>query len=37
MQTSPAMIMGWMIDHYRDHVGQAGDMLAAWSADESPT
>lgn len=28
--TSPAMIMGWMIDHYRDHVGQVHEMLEGW-------
>jgi hypothetical protein len=31
------MIMGWMIDHYRDHVGQVRDMLAEWTTDEQPT
>jgi hypothetical protein len=35
--TNVAAIMGWMIDHYRDHVGQARDMLAQWQADEQPT
>ena len=37
MDTNAAMIMGWMIDHYRDHVGQVRDMLADWQADEQPT
>jgi hypothetical protein len=37
MQTTAAMIMGWMIDHYRDHVGQVRDMLGEWQSDEQPT
>ncbi|HEX3245236.1 MAG TPA: DinB family protein [Chloroflexota bacterium] len=37
LPTSAAMIMGWMIDHYRDHVGQVRDMLAEWTTDEQPT
>ncbi|MFN0070763.1 MAG: DinB family protein [Chloroflexota bacterium] len=30
--TTASMIMGWMIDHYHDHIGQVRDMRAAWKS-----
>ncbi len=28
--TSPEDIVGWLADHYREHVGQCGDLVAEW-------
>nr|MBA2450406.1 hypothetical protein [Chloroflexota bacterium] len=32
--TSAADIMGWMIGHYREHVAQIADLVAAWQKEE---
>jgi hypothetical protein len=31
-QASPADVLGWLVDHYREHVPQAGDLLREWEA-----
>jgi hypothetical protein len=31
--TSPEDVIGWLRDHYREHVGQSADLVAAWRAD----
>jgi len=30
--TSPEDIVGWLRDHYREHVQQSADLVAAWEA-----
>jgi hypothetical protein len=35
VDTSAADIMGWMIGHYREHVAQVADLVAAWKASKS--
>jgi len=30
--TSPEDIIGWLRDHYREHVQQSADLVAAWKA-----
>jgi hypothetical protein len=30
--TSPDDVMGWLRDHYREHVPHAGELLAEWRA-----
>ncbi len=29
--TSPADVVGWVLDHYKEHTQQVGDLVAAWS------
>ncbi len=29
-QTRPADIVGWLIDHYHEHIAQVADLLARW-------
>jgi hypothetical protein len=31
-QTSPDDVIGWLRDHYREHVPHAGELLAEWRA-----
>ena len=31
--TSPDDIVGWLRDHYREHVGQSADLVALWRKD----
>lgn len=33
--TSPADIISWLTDHYREHVQQSGDLTEEWSASRS--
>lgn len=33
--TSAADIMGWVTSHYREHVAQIADLVAAWKASKS--
>jgi hypothetical protein len=33
--TSPEDIVGWLTDHYREHVVQSGDLVAVWEASAS--
>jgi hypothetical protein len=33
--TSPDDIIGWLRDHYEEHVPQAGELIAEWRAAES--
>jgi hypothetical protein len=28
--TSPEDVLGWLRDHYREHVGQSAELVAAW-------
>jgi hypothetical protein len=35
-QASPADVLGWLIDHYREHVPQAGELLREWEAGSRP-
>lgn len=30
--TSPEDVIGWLRDHYREHVQQSADLVAAWKA-----
>ena len=30
--TSPADVVGWLSDHYREHVEQCGDLVREWSS-----
>jgi hypothetical protein len=30
--TSPEDIIGWLRDHYREHVGQSADLVEEWKA-----
>jgi hypothetical protein len=30
--TSPEDVIGWLRDHYREHVGQSAELVAAWRA-----
>jgi DinB superfamily len=30
--TSPEAVIGWLIDHYREHVQQCADLIEEWSA-----
>lgn len=30
--TSPEDVIGWLRDHYREHVGQSADLIASWRA-----
>jgi hypothetical protein len=30
--TSPEDIIGWLRDHYREHVGQSADLVEDWNA-----
>lgn len=30
--TSPEDVIGWLRDHYREHVGQSADLVTAWRA-----
>ena len=30
LPTSPADVVGWLTDHYREHVPQVGDLVADW-------
>ena len=30
--TSPEDVIGWLRDHYREHVGQSADLVASWRA-----
>ncbi len=30
--TNPEDIVGWLADHYREHVRQCGDLIAEWEA-----
>jgi hypothetical protein len=34
-ETSAADILGWLTDHYQEHITQAGDLLTAWKATRS--
>jgi hypothetical protein len=34
--TSPEDIVGWLTDHYREHVTQCADLIAEWSATGRP-
>ena len=34
-ETSAADILGWLTDHYQEHITQVGDLLAAWKAARS--
>jgi hypothetical protein len=29
--TAPADVMGWVLDHYREHTQQVGDLVSAWA------
>jgi len=29
--TSPEDVVGWTLDHYREHTQQVGDLVSAWS------
>jgi DinB family protein len=31
--TSPEDVIGWLREHYREHVGQSADLIASWRAD----
>jgi hypothetical protein len=31
-QTSPDDVIGWLRDHYQEHVPHAGELLAEWRA-----
>jgi hypothetical protein len=33
--TRPADVMGWLIDHYQEHIAQAADLHANWKAGQS--
>jgi hypothetical protein len=33
--TSPEDIVGWLTDHYREHVGQSADLTREWEATRS--
>lgn len=30
--TTPAAVLGWLCDHYREHVAQCADLIEEWSA-----
>ena len=30
--TSPENVVGWLREHYREHVAQSGDLIEEWSA-----
>jgi hypothetical protein len=30
--TSPSDVVGWCLDHYKEHVQQVGELIEAWSA-----
>jgi hypothetical protein len=34
--TSPEDIVGWLIDHYREHVPQSGELISEWESPGSP-
>jgi hypothetical protein len=31
-QTSPADVVGWVRDHYREHTQQIADLVSAWAS-----
>lgn len=31
--TSPEDVIGWLREHYREHVGQSADLVVSWRAD----
>ncbi len=33
--TRPSDIVGWLIDHYREHIAQVTDLLARWKASQA--
>lgn len=33
--TSPEDVVGWLVDHYREHVRQSGELSAEWEAASS--
>jgi hypothetical protein len=34
--TSPEDLVGWLRDHYREHVQQSADLIAEWEAAGRP-